>query len=453
MMRKYFTVLLLLGAVSVFFAQRYSTMQRKKDSLRLDSLCNKNPAQCSDYAELIGVNSIFRNLEKAELKPKETNCFNKKIHYQGIVNHKPVEGCYYVNTESGLVAKFANREMSCESLTAYRPNTELEMFSMRGDSFLYTINEKGFKYFRAIPFNTVNDGLSTHFVVKSKSSLENHLYTKLSDHQYPTLKYSIQESSSGATYSLFAPVFESIIPVKNYLGAFGTGYYENQYGNTIISLLMDSDSENYIAIQKIVDVAECFNGSSFENEIEQAVNNENEIYQKKEETIEKERENGSRVNYPCPARNELVALKKEMNRKEKDVYQTINNSNGRYSPEQLDQFSRGNDVIDQANKLKLELEIKICDLNYSNTLKLSEQYKAVNYRKISCLQNSISQLNKLIIELKEIDHRTPNPATRMVEKNRFYMQEIKNIDLGCVVDNHGNIKGIPKANDINKPHK
>ena len=36
---------------------------------------------------------------------------------------------------------------------------------------------------------------------------------------------------------------------------------EDENGNTVISMLLDSDPQNYIRIDKIVDVAECFDGS------------------------------------------------------------------------------------------------------------------------------------------------------------------------------------------------
>lgn len=443
MKQSLYFLIIFFGIIQGYNSQTYNASQRKKDSLSLDSLCKKNPVNCGIYGELVGTNSIFRNLEKEELKPKETNCFNKKIHYSGIVNHKPVEGCYYVNTQGGLVAKFANREMSCESLTEYRRNTEIEMFSMRGDSYLYSINEKGFKYFRAIPFNSINDGQSTNFVVKSKSSLENHLYTKLSDHQYPTLKYTIKESSAGATYSLFAPVFESIIPVRNYLGAFGTGYYENQYGNTVISLLMDSDSENYIAIQKIIDVAECFNGSSFENETEQAITNETEIIERNQQSVEKQMR--STDNIPCPARNELLALKKEMLKKEQKAVNTLKTTGGRYNETEMQNFAKGNDVIDQTIKHKLEAEVKICVLEYSNRQNVSAEYKAKNIIKINCLRNSIAQLNGLLNELHDIDASNRNLSQKMIDKNQLYITRLQTIDLSCVVDRNGEIKPIPKA--------
>lgn len=443
MRQSFYILIIFFGIIQCYNSQAYTPNQRKEDSLRLDSLCKKNPTNCAIYGDLVGRNSIFRNLEKAELKPKETNCFNKKIHYSGIVNHKPVEGCYYVNTQSGLVAKYANREMSCESLTEYRRNTEIEMFSMRGDSYLYTINEKGFKYFRAIPINTINNGQSTNFVVKSKSSLENHLYTKLSDHQYPTLKYTIRESSAGATYSLFTPVFESIITVRNYLGAFGTGYYENKYGNTVISLLMDSDAENYIAIQKIIDVAECFNGSSFENETEQAVTNETEIIERNHQSIQKQQRSAD--NIPCPARNELLALKKEMLKKEQKAINTLKSTSGRYTETEMENFAKGNDVIDQTTKHKLEAEVKICHLEYSNRQSVSAEYKAKNIIKINCLQNSIAQLNGLLNELHDIDASNRNLSEKLIAKNQLYITRLQSIDLGCVVDNRGGIKPMPKA--------
>ncbi|MGC4130093.1 MAG: OmpA family protein [Bergeyella sp.] len=96
-------LLLLLFAVPVFvFSQTRTSQQEKKDKKRLDSLCRKNPSLCADYEMLVGKNSVFYNLEETKLKPKERHCFDKKINYRGLVNNKPVEGCYYVNRLKSL---------------------------------------------------------------------------------------------------------------------------------------------------------------------------------------------------------------------------------------------------------------------------------------------------------------------------------------------------------------
>lgn len=303
------------------------------------------------------------------------------------------------------------------------------MFSMRGESYLYTIDQKGNKYFSATPTVVDLDGLMTTFLVRSPTHLRNQEYTKLSDHNYPTLKYTIGESSAGGVYSLFSPHFEAEIKAKDYLGAFGTGYYEDFYGNTIISLALDSNPDNIISINKIVDVAECFNGSSFVDQITQAIDTENQIIERNQQRLD---EKTFASDAPCVSKTRLLNLEKEMLIKEKKASNLLKPNGGKYSERELEILAKGNDVKDQALKSKYEAEIKVCNLMASNNrIDMLPENKIRNVTKINCLNNVVRELNILIDELDEIDNGVGTQSKKMLEKNKLYYARMNTIKLGC----------------------
>lgn len=427
-MKTLYFVLILLGSVPFFSAQSREAVQRKKDSLRLDSLCRRYPTQCADYGELIGKNSVFKNLEKETIRPKSTFCFNKKFYYKAKINRKNVEGCFYVNTKEGWVAKFDNPQRSCENLMEIQVGDHLEIYAMTGDSYSYYIDNNRYKYFYTIPAPENTITMSTTFEVKSKPDLERGNHTKLTDHNYPTLVYNIQQSSAGAEYSLFAPIFESQFFVHDYLGAFGTGYYENQFGHTMLSLALHSDPQNVIKIQKIMDVAACFDGSSFEHQNERNILVENQIYEERNREL---RIQESSVSHDCTAKRKLVELKRDMLEKEKQATELANRSGTRFSARDMEILAKGNDIIDQARKHKLELESKRCELRYSNSIATHAEVKANNEAQLSCISNSIMRLNSLISDLEAIDRSARQTARKLVDKSQLYMQRINSIDLRC----------------------
>ncbi len=428
MMKLLWIALILSGTTQCITAQSRQSIQQKKDSLRLDSLCRKNPSKCLDYGEIIGRNSVFKTLDKETIQPKSTLCFNKKFYYKATINRKNVQGCYYVNTKNGWIAKFDNPQRSCENLMEIKVGDHLEFYAMTGESFSYYINDKGYKYFYTIsaPENTVR--MSTTFAVKSKPDLESGNHTKLTDQNYPTLEYTIEQSSAGAVYSLFAPVFESQFFVRDYLGSFGTGYYENQHGHTMLSLALHSDQQNVIKIQKITDVAECFDGSSFESQHERINVIENQIYEERNRELVAQE---SAVSGDCAAKRKLVELKRDMLEKEKQATQLANRAGGRLSVRDLETLAKGNDVLNEAKKHKLELEAKACELRYSNSITTSEEVKARNNTQLTCISNSVTRINDLIISLQSIDRSRLSSASKLVSKNQEYMQKIKTINLSC----------------------
>ena len=70
MMKLLWIALILSGTTQCITAQSQQSIQQKKDSLRLDSLCRKNPSKCLDYGEMIGRNSVFKTLDKETIQPK-----------------------------------------------------------------------------------------------------------------------------------------------------------------------------------------------------------------------------------------------------------------------------------------------------------------------------------------------------------------------------------------------
>lgn len=440
-MKKTILLLLLLVFPALIFSQRTSA-QEKKEKKKLDSLCKKHPELCADFGMLVGPNSIFNNLDEKDLKPKEHHCFDKKFTYSGLVNNKPVEGCFYINTTDGLVAKREDKSNSCNPLMSFEPGYHLNIYSMRGDAFLFQINRKKQRTFVATPALQDLSGNNTTFQIVNPYTLDNDIAEKFTEDNYPTFQYKIRETSQNALYYLFAPYKASLIPVQDYLGMYGTGYYKDKNGFTILCLSMDSDPQNYIRIDKITDVNECFDGSSFENLSDESGRIENEISDRKKRDLQNRMNDDA--TYACNARQELIALESLMQEKSDRATQLARSGNIS-SPAALRILMEGNDVLDEVQKNKLKLQIKLCDNNESLQRKdISPEMRTKYSAEIGCLNHSITQLVSLKNEIEVVENaNSRNLGKALSEKNRLYIEGVRNIDLGCNADKSGNIKPIP----------
>ncbi|GAB3413874.1 hypothetical protein [Niabella aquatica] len=445
MLNKIILLLMFCAITPQLYAQSRTRAQEEKDRKRLDSLCRKNPALCAAYGALVGGNSVFRNLEEKSLKPKEYHCFNKKITYSGLINNKPVVGCYYISTQHGLVAKREDKNNSCKPLMDFDIGYNLSIFSMRGEAYTFQIDSKKNRLFMATPALQDLSGISTTFEIRNRYLLENDIAEKQSDNNYPTHIYTIKETAQPAIYYLLAPYKASQIPVHNYLGMYGTGYYKDEYGNTILCLTMDADPQNYIRIDKVKDVNECFDGSSFENVADERGNAEREISERNRLNLDN-RANRLGTDESCNAKRELIALERKMQEKSDKATQLAQSGNIS-SPAAMKTLMEGNDVLDEVQKHKLKLQIKICENNdmiaSPNT---SPETRAKYQAEIGCLNSSINQLNRLKNDINAVGNtNAKNLGKAVAEKNRVYISGINNIDLGCNANRNGNIKSRPEV--------
>lgn len=436
--------LMFCAIASQLCAQSRTAEQEKKNRKTLDSLCHKQPALCAAYSTLIGEHSVFRNLEGKNLKPKDYHCFDKKITYSGLINNKPVEGCYYISTRNGLVAKREGKGNACKALMDFGIGYQLNIFSMHGEAYTFNIDRKKKRRFLSTPALQDLSGISTTFEIRNKYLLENDIVEELSDHHYPTHVYRIKETSQPANYYLFTPYKSSQVPVHDYLGMYGTGYYKDEYGNTILCLTMDADPGNYIRIDKITDVNECFDGSSFESMVDESENAEKEISERNSRDLNN-RANSTGIDVGCNAKRALIELDRQIQEKSDRATQVAKSGNIS-SPAAMKTLMEGNDVLDQVQRHRLKLEIKICENNdriaSRNT---SPEARAKYQAEIGCLNSSISQLDRLKSDIQATESRhARNPGKAVAEKNRVYISGINNIDLGCNADRNGNIKPRPE---------
>jgi len=434
--------LLLLFAIPVFvFSQTRTSEQEKKDKKKLDSLCRKTPSICSDYKMLIGVNSVFYDLKEIKLKPKERHCFDKKINYRGLVNNRPVNGCYYVNTNDGLIAR--REDKSCNGLMDFEKGYRMSMYSMQGDAFIYEVDNRENYRFLVIPSSENLAGNNTTFSISDFDAFRSGNAEKLTDHNLPAFQYKILESTQDAQYFLFAPYLEERIAVMDYLGMFGTGYYKDKFGNTIISLLMISDPQNYIRIEKISEVNECFDGSAFNSFADEAGNAENEISGRRQTEFD-ERMNSNSGG--CAARTQLVTLERKMQDKS-DRAMSIAKSGKPHSQADIDALLDGNNVLDEVEIQILKLQVKLCSLQDAvSSPNTSPESKAHYAREIGCIHSSITKLKALKSELEAI--KIPNPKEKgrvLVLRSKHYFTRIAQIDLGCNANKSGDIKKIPEV--------
>ncbi len=393
---------------------------------------------------LVGKNSVFYNLKEAKLEPKERHCFDKKINYRGLVNNKPVEGCYYVNTTDGFVAKREDRNNTCNSLLDFTTSYRMTAYSMHGDAFMYQIDRRNQRRFTVIP--AINDlsGTNPSFEISNKHDLERE-GEKLTDHNLPTYQYHIRESSQRAVYHLFAPYNLELIKLQDYLGMYGTGYYKDDYGNTILSLLMISDPQNYIRIEKISEVDECFDGATFESLNDENAQAEREISERKKDDLEK-REKDVASSSCSTQQTQLINLERKM-QENSDRAMNIAKSGKPFSPTDVNVLLEGNNVADETEKKILERKMKICHLSEMVSSKnVTPQAKQKYTAEIECHTNSIAKLNMLKAELEAIQTTDPKQKPRVLaERNKTYLSRISQIDLGCNAGKSGNIKAIPEV--------
>lgn len=438
-MKKYIFLFLLFGVFSLMNAQRKTPEQERLERKRLDSLCRKNPSICAAYSMLVGPHSVFQQLNEQKLKPKERHCYDKKINYRGLVNNRPVKGCYYVNTHDGLIAKRDDNFNSCRSLNDFQPGYVMSQFSMLGDGFVYEIDRRGNKKFRVVPvMEDWEEARNTTFEISDYTAYNNSEEEKLTDQNLPTNVYKILESSEGSQNYLFTPYRAEKIPVYDYLGMFGTGYYKDFAGNTIICLLKHTNPQNYIRIEKITEVNECFDGSEFTDQVEEAVNTEREISNRNRENLDNRARN---VGSNCPARSQLIALERKM-QDQSDRAVSIATSGAKITQADILALSQGASVVDEVDKNILTLKVKICDLTESlSSPSVSAEAKAKYSAEIDCINVSISKLNNLKVELQAVTAESPRMKGKAVaEQNRIYFTRINEIDLGCNAGKNGNIK-------------
>lgn len=449
-MKKSIILLLVFAFSSLVYSQRTSA-EDKKVQKKLDSLCRKSPSLCAGYGMLVGRRSVFYDLKETHLKPKERHCFDKKINYRGLINNKPVEGCYYVNTNDGLIAKRDDSNNSCLGLSDFSPGYKMSQYSMLGDSYIYEIDRRGNKKFRIAPLmEDWEEDYNTTFILGDYNAFRNGEAEKLTDQHLPAYQYKILESTQGSAYFLFAPYQAEKIPVHDYLGMFGTGYYKDQYGNTVMCLLMQSDLQNYIRIEKITEVNECFDGGDFQDMKEENGNVEREISNRNQQVLN-DRLNDASVSKSCSeAKVKLVKHEKIMLEKEGRATELANSGN-KLSPEDLTSLFSGNNVMDEVEKKILAMRVKLCELNDNISSPLSSPKEKQKYaEEISCIESTISKLNTLKAELQAIYEKYPpkEKGKVAIEQNTLYFSRINQIDLGCNAGKNGQIKSIP---DVKNP--
>lgn len=434
--------LIFLGELS---AQTYTPEDRRRDSIKLDSLCRRAPGKCLLYGDMIGPNSVFRNHSSKRITPNGTTCFDKKFHYYANVNGNEVRGCFYVNTADGYVAQFMSHiDESCEGMSNPQPGFDMMIVSKVGESFLYRIDQRGNRRFSGqMPPDGVVYGAQTTFVLRDPNAIDQDYRELFTDQNLPTLPYIIEGSSSSALRYLFGLYQGNRIRLQNYLGAFGTGYYQDESGNTFMCLASEAPN-SYVRIDRIEDVAECFDGSGFSDEMEAVREANNEIIADREEDLEYRTQAGNVDG--CEARDLLLEHEKRMLEKEKRANELLNNGANLNSTASQKIILESGDPVNEVIKHKLELQIRICELEYSNYILENEydnrsQSIQNNNTRIGCLNSSIGQLNDLETQMNTIGNQNQNnPGLALGKKSTLYLTGLQSINLNCNVDKNGNLK-------------
>lgn len=428
-MKNLIVLFLLIFSCQILYSQgTYTEAQRKKDKAKLDSICRKSPNSCIYYGDVIGVNSIFRKFAPRPINRTQKICFNKKFEYVSVIDGKTRRGCFYANTITGHVAQFnTNDDRSCDGMNNPQPGFNMIILSKTGESLTFRINSRGEKSFMSHkPLENVPYGGATNFVVKNVNSL-------LSDFREPftTLPYFIEGISASSAKYLFGPYHAQRIPLKDYFGAFGLGYYTDGMGNTFISLAVES-TDQFIKVVKITDFSDCFDGSKFKDETEEAVQTtETNLKERKKNLSEQQKHIDD-----CPSVQDLIEHKRQVIDAETRFNAYIKNGGNANSKEALRLGTMAQNVTDQVISDRLEIETKICntEIALKNAMKESSSVNNQNTLrdKISCYKKAESDLNALESELLDIDAKQrTNYSNAAREKNLIYLKKMQDINLDC----------------------
>lgn len=432
--------LALLCCQFAFSQGTYTEAQRKKDKAKLDSICRKSPNSCIYYNDVIGVKSIFKNFSPRRIIHTTKICFDKKFEFSVTRNGKITLGCYYINTRDGYVAQFMNQQNeSCRGMNNPQPGFDMMITSKVGESFIFRINLRGEKTFMAqMPIEDVPYGGSTNFVLNNPRVLALPYREPFTNQNLPTLPYYIEGSNSSSVKYLFGAYHAQRIPLKDYFGAFGTGYYSDSMGNTFICLAVES-TNNFVKIIKISDVNECFDGSEFKDEI--AINTyiNNQILEEKDKDLQNQASSGTNMN--CAAANILIQHKRQVISKEVEYNKYIQNGGNPQSKEGLKLGAMAQDVTDKVIEHRLETEKNICDQEYTVQSSSDAKLKDRAQRKIQCYSLAVNQLNVLKTSLDQVSTRNGNNYGKALgEKSMMYIKKMAEINMDCNLDKAGNIK-------------
>lgn len=450
-MKTIITLFLTFSFLQIAFAQgTYTDEQRQKDKAKLDSICKKSPNSCIYYNEIIGVNSIFKNHAPRRIVRNSKICFNKKFEYTVTGNGKTTFGCYYINTRDGYVAQFLNEgNESCRGMEKPEPGFNMMITSKVGESFIFRIDNRGVKTFMAqMPIEGVPYGGSTNFVVKYPGALSSPYRELFTNEKLPTLPYIIEGISDSSSKYLFGPYLAERIPLKDYIGAYGTGYYADGIASTFICLGIENP-ESFVKIIKITDVNECFDGSEFKDEVTRNTYLNDQFLKEKDENL-RNKESGMNTT-DCDAKPNLIKFKREVVKKEINYNKYLQDGGNPQSTAGLKLGAMAQDVVDQVIIHRYETQIKICEQKY--TIQLSSQQsnaaqiKEKALKKIECYSLAVNQLNELENTLNEINQRNRNDdAKSLMEKNKAYLDKMKDINLDCNTNKWGNTKVSPLDN-------
>jgi len=412
-----------------FSQSKYTPEQRLRDSLRLDSL--------GSYWDLRGPNRVLANLNPRPIPPVSDICFDKKITYYANARGRQINGCFYINTKDGYIAMFYNNyEESCKGMNSFESGYDMVIISKLGSSIHYRIDKRGKKtYFTEPPMTDMDRTTPTEYIYKN-ATYTGFYREPFTDQHLPTVAYVINGSSNSSTRYLFGPSFPRTIKLKNYLGAFGVGYFEDfNSSSTYICLALESP-DLYVRVDKIEDVAECFDGSDFKKDERQSIiDEERERITEKEKKLDQQKESVSKSGNTCVARQQKIELKKEILKKEKAANEYMATNKNISDPRNIEGqriIAAASDTKDRIILLRLETEEKICDVDYSLWI-YAKNYPTRSTAKLTsrlqCLETSVEKLKAVEDEMTAIDNRNRNnPAKATREKNLLYFKSTKGLN-------------------------
>lgn len=416
--------------VLVAFSQgrRPPMNQAVRDSIRLDSLCRLYPSQCMNFSELVGSNAIFNHLVPRRINLSSQICFDKKVNYTIKTGTRIEEKCFYLNTQLGYTAEIQHpRSSFCGSLGNNISGLKIQIASIVGETFLFEITTRGEKVFSStMPLEDIPYGARTIFFIKEPQSLINGNRYNFTDQNLPTLPYKLDVALSSERY-FYGFDYKPELFLNDYFGHNGLGYYKDDYNKTFVCLRL-KDDQIMTTIDKIADVAECFDPHGFTELRGQAVEQNREIISNREEELRKKEEENDGA---CQSASRLLhAHERVMIDQEKRVNDLMSSGANLHSIENQLILAKAADPMLQVKKRILEIEVRICRLR--NTIARTSGDNARNNEKLSCYTILLSKYRIIYDELEEIGRRySSNPSKALTEKSRLYSSRLSTLNDRC----------------------
>jgi hypothetical protein len=384
---------------------------------------------------------VLKGLTQAKtVQPVEKLCFDKRFSFVHKTGSTQWEGCFLVNTKSGItISKMLNMSSGTDcNFNVHDKKFYRVLFGMKGNEYLYFNRVERKKQSEPEELKHYVMTGNTHRNPLQEVLSAKILYNKQRSMEFCAGKYKAWEYRSADEKDilyLYGKEYPGDMTAYAYLGAYGLGYLKTSKGNYFVMKQIHGQTQNTITeIEDLENSAECFDPSIFEvYEETKVLTNLQETEKIKEELdrqIARQEEKMTNRNTPCGVKKyELLQYKKEQAEKQKKLLEKMRDGNARYSnPETVKSIAKEYSYIEGIKMERRQTEYDLCilksDLENGRFKAGSENYsKAIE--KIGCWERRVNEYKKYEEDMKAIDERNRNDVDKAIrEKGEYYKNNI-----------------------------